>query len=75
MPGYVLMWTVEWKIGQLQPPAKTTPLHRDMLIMLGFNKNVIIIHFEEFIDLQRLHMLNGRDMLMMTMGMGIGMGA
>lgn len=45
-----------------------------MLIMLGFNKNVIIIHFEEFIDLQRLHMLNGRDMLMMTMGMGMGIG-
>lgn len=43
-----------------------------MLIMrdtkLGFNKNVIIIHFEEFIDLQRLHMLNGRDMLMTRMG-------
>lgn len=87
MPGYVLMWTVEWKIGQLQPPAKTTPLHRDMVYKplyiyanyaryqkLGFNKNVIIIHFEEFIDLQRLHMLNGRDMLMMTMGMGMGMG-
>lgn len=86
MPGYVLMWTVEWKIGQLQPPAaaQNNPLHRgdihtytrntpiSMLIMrdtkLGFNKNVIIIHFEEFIDLQRLHMLNGRDMLMTRMG-------
>lgn len=59
---YALMWTVEWKIRQLQLPLGThidTPRYPYKYAnyvsytrrTLGFNKNVIIIHFEEFIDL------------------------
>jgi len=54
---YALMWTVEWKIRQLDLQLPMQPLGTPitMLIMwdteLGFNKNVIIIQFEEFIDL------------------------
>lgn len=78
--SWVKNWTVAAPCRRTeQPPSQGRYTHTStrntpisMLIMrdtkLGFNKNVIIIHFEEFIDLQRLHMLNGRDMLMTRMG-------